>query len=151
VPELPSDTPIHFRSALDWWLFPSLFLGPTLFSLGIGAIEGDPVVAATVGAGLGVLLAGLAAYFTRGTAYVISNRYLTIQSGGLETIIDLAWIEKVDLARNAWLAPCRSVHRVRVAYKHGTSLVSPPNREAFLAELNKRRRQRDKTISELLR
>lgn len=148
--EQPPDNPIRFNSAFDWWLFPAVIVAPVLVAVPIGLVTDEPTGAVSVGAGLGVLLAGMIAYFTRGTTYFISDRYLTIRSGGLETILDLAWIREVKPTRSLWLAPCRSLHRVRITYTHGQVEVSPRDRESFMAELDHRRRRRGANLSELL-
>ena len=142
---------VQFRSAMDWWLFPALFVAPLLVAVPVGIEEGEPAMVMSLGAGLGVLFTGLVAYFTRGTTYLISDRYLTIRSGGLETILDRAWIQDVTLTRNLRLAPCRSSNRVSITYSHGQIDVSPVDREAFVLELTRRRAQRGARLSYLLK
>ena len=145
------ETSVRFDSAVDRWLLPALIVAPLLVAVPIGFVEGEPIGALLGGSGLGVLFAGLVAYFTRGTAYFISGRYLTIRSGGLETILDLAWIQDVKPILSMSPAPCRSIHRVRITYTHGQVDVSPRNRPSFMAELDHRRRRRGTNYSDLLK
>lgn len=73
------------------------------------------------------------------TYYTITpDDHLIVKCGILETfeinIHDIEWIRKTTELTNA---PALSVYRLEISYKGGRILVSPKNRDKFIADLRK--------------
>jgi len=82
-----------------------------------------------------VLIISMFAYPCR---YTLMTDHLLIRSGAIRMRIDYAMIRDVRESRAPWAAPALSLERVRIDYAGGFQLVSPIQRERFMAELKQR-------------
>jgi hypothetical protein len=75
--------------------------------------------------------------------YTLTDSFLLIGCGFLNEEIKYEKIKSASLSSNPLSAPALSLSRVKVDLENGFRLISPQNREAFIAELeNKRKPQR---------
>lgn len=70
--------------------------------------------------------------------YTLTDDHLLIQFGVVRQRISYADITDVAPSRALWAAPAMSLRRVKVRYRGRFQLVSPKERERFIAELRAR-------------
>lgn len=70
--------------------------------------------------------------------YTFNADHLLIQSGSLRMRIDYADVTSVTPSHSLWLAPALSLQRVRIDHDGRSMLVSPTQRDRFIAELTAR-------------
>jgi hypothetical protein len=128
-----------FRTKVDLWLAAVLVgaLGLMVWTTATAARE-DPVtglIAAGVTGGVVLLTAAL----SLPTEYVVTGTALVVRFGLFRHEIPLAAVERVYPTRNPLSAPAWSLDRLGVRYhtgeRRGLLLISPSDREAFLAAL----------------
>lgn len=127
-----------YPSGVDWWVA-ALLIGAPLFSVVLGVSLLAVSLAAglvTIGAGLvvGLMIATLA----YPCAYTLTEDALHIRSGWIKESVDLRRILKAEKSSSPWSAPALSLRRVKLTLHGGTFLISPKNRDAFLADLQAR-------------
>ena len=92
---------------------------------------------------LGLVICGLVILFIvnmyTSTSYKItSNNRLIIKCGIIETfdidIMEIEWIEKTNEMTSA---PALSIDRIEINYKGGRVIISPVDKEKFVADLRK--------------
>jgi Bacterial PH domain len=84
---------------------------------------------------VGLLLAS----FFHGTGYTLRPTELFVRGGPLTWHIPYAEIHAAEWSRSVVSSPAMSLHRLRIRYgKYGWVLISPPDREAFVAALARR-------------
>ena len=71
-------------------------------------------------------------------SYTLTATQLVIRAGLVRWRIDYADITGVEPSRSLWSAPALSLRRVKVSYAGRFQLVSPRDRERFIAALNER-------------
>lgn len=135
----------RYRSAVDLWLVAVLLaavLAPLWHGirlLAAGDQDGLLVVAVLVFSVLPIL----AACFP--CRYILTDRSVITRcgvAGIIENEIEYKTIESVSRSWNPLAAPAWSLKRVKIKCEGGWwkfALISPVNREAFIAELNRRR------------
>lgn len=137
-----------YKSAVDLWLaaimigvpLAILFTGVSIaFSLHflqwhetIGRVAGILLV----GAGLG--LGALIATFSLPCRYILGETELYIQCGILKWIVPYRDIRRLELSCSLLSAPALSLNRVKIVFDDGFQLISPKNRQAFIADLQAR-------------
>jgi hypothetical protein len=131
-----------YPSKVDLWLATVLIIAPVLV-IGLGIY-----LTLTIGwAGLiclfsGLFMATLMAGLSIPCRYTLTDSSLLIQCGVLNEEIKYEKIKSASLSSNPLSAPALSLSRVKVDLENGFRLISPQNREAFIAELeNKRKTQ----------
>lgn len=71
--------------------------------------------------------------------YTLADDHLIVRSGLVRWRIPYADITDIAPSREIWAAPAMSLQRVKISYGRGQfALVSPRERERFIAELEKR-------------
>jgi hypothetical protein len=97
----------------------------------------------SVGAGIymmltGGVIGGIVAALSFPCYYVVSDAGVRIKSGIGDEEVPLAKIRKVEPSWSPWAAPALSLRRVKITLDHGSCLISPRDREAFIADLEAR-------------
>ncbi|MSU52968.1 MAG: hypothetical protein CK538_05240 [Opitutia bacterium] len=117
-----------------------------------GASFGTPVAVVVFGGfslsksmGLGIyvmltggVIFGLVAAFSLPCFYVVSDAGVRIKCGVFDEDLPLAKIRKIELSWSPLSAPALSLRRAKITLEDGTRLVSPREREAFIADLEAR-------------
>lgn len=124
-----------YRSAIDPWVAVLLVGLPlTVIALGVFRLQTSGKHAAFI-ITEGVFVGFLIALFCVPCVYTLTEEHLHIRCGVITTTIPLTQINRVALS-GSWLSgPALSLKRVRIDYGSEATLVSPRDREAFIAEL----------------
>lgn len=92
----------------------------------------------TIGCGIAALV--IPVWIFIGTSYTFTGRDLVIRSGPARWEIPVASIESITPTRNLRSSPALSLDRLQLDYGDGQRvLVSPRDKDAFLAELERRK------------
>ncbi|MDR0534018.1 MAG: PH domain-containing protein [Verrucomicrobiales bacterium] len=124
----------RYYSAVDWWL--ALILAGVPAALIIsGACIGDKILMLS-GLLVGVVIALLAVP----CHYTLTNQALIIKCGLIKQTIPLEKIHDAGKTYNPLSSPALSIKRVKVTGTNGKilTLVSPKDRDAFIADLKTR-------------
>ena len=133
-----------FRSRVDPWLV-LVALVATVGGLAVAMVS--PSSNAGLGKSVGIAIAGIAAllvlllfwWSSRSTSYTLDEDTLDVRSAGLHWHIACRDITRVEYSSNPLSSPALSLRRLKVCYgKHGWLLISPQDREAFIAALQRR-------------
>lgn len=137
-----------YKSAIDLWLgllllaavlFPMLSGISIAFGLHwLGWHESLGRLVGLIFVGGGLIVIALIFTLALPCRYVLGPESLVIHCGVMTWTIPYREIERIELTYNLWIAPALSVTRVRIVMKGGIQLISPRQREAFLAELQGR-------------
>jgi hypothetical protein len=77
-----------------------------------------------------------------GTGYTITDKFLEVKCGPLQTKIPLSKIRSVKHTRALWAGFVRSYtlsrDRLEIKYRYGTILISPADAFTFVSELKQR-------------
>jgi hypothetical protein len=119
---------MRFESKRDAWLLALAFGGPAI----VLAILPGPVVVKAIAICI-VLLFGVASF--RSTYYVIEAETLTVRSMGLRWRIPIRDILSITPTRSVASSPALSLDRLRIDYGTRSILVSPQDRNRFIAAL----------------
>lgn len=129
-----------YRSRIDWWLAAIVLTGAAVslaaaVAVLIDGVSGGRWIAAfAVTVGVAFPLWTLAS-----TSYELSDDQLLIRSGPFRWRVSLVAIRSIEPTRNPLSSPALSLDRLAVSYGNGRRvLISPRDREAFLAEIWKR-------------
>jgi hypothetical protein len=124
-----------FPTKVDAWLVVVLAagIGASLYGA-IEVVHTDPFRAAvrfgaTAVLVLVVFLAGIPCQYT------LADDHLLVRSGVVRWRIPYVQITDIAQSRSLWSAPAMSLRRVKVSYRGRFMLVSPRERERFIAEL----------------
>lgn len=127
-----------YSSAVDIWLAVILLGTPiALVVWGAFLLTSEPT-------GGWVLIAS--AVFTLGLIrilgwpceYTLTEKSLIIRAGFLRDEIPLADITGMKLSHSILSAPALSIRRIKITLKKGSRLISPPDREKFMRDLESR-------------
>jgi hypothetical protein len=129
---------VTYNSKIDTWLI--MLLGLALSAMlfrGLMSLRfATPYALLVLGVfALVVLILLLFCYPCR---YTFKADHLLVQSGALRLRIDYADVTCVTPSRSLWLAPALSLQRVRIDHDGRSMLVSPTQRDRFIAELTAR-------------
>ena len=146
APEAPN---LVFRSKIDLWLVGALVLVPVLI---LSLIAGDSgvneyrldvltlLIVIIVPGSIGALYAT--------TRYTITPDMLLVRSGPFGWTIPLREITRIEPTYNPASSPAFSLDRLSIYYGLGNRLmVSPTDKENFLASLKKRMQAQNEAIS----
>lgn len=128
--------PTQYDSAIDWWIAALMLLAPVLSAaLGVQLLVAGNADGAIylflIGAG-GLLLTML---LTVPCRYTILDDLLSVRCGVIFFRIPLAEIESIEPS-GSWLnGPALSLRRVKIRTPNRSVLVSPRQREEFIADL----------------
>ncbi|WP_345683284.1 PH domain-containing protein [Novipirellula caenicola] len=129
-------TPIRYESAIDLWLLMLLMLSPVVAAV-IGVyliLEGRPGDASLL------FLVGAATLFVQGI-FVVPCRYtiledaVSIRCGILCYQIPIAEIQTIEKSSSLKSAPALSLRRVRIQTAKRDYLISPKDRDGFIATI----------------
>ena len=128
--------PAVYRSAIDLWVPVLLLMTPvtaTFFAVMLirQGRAADAMTLFLMGAGL-LIVTGM---FTLPCRYTILEDTLSIRCGVLFYQIPFADIQRVERSASLRSGPALSVRRVLVETKSRKYLVSPKDRDAFIADL----------------
>lgn len=99
------------------------------------------VVAGVISICTGLLVGALIAALTIPCEYTLTDDTLKIRSGLLEDDVPLRSIRRAEKSGSLWSAPALSLRRVKISTDRGMRLVSPRDRDAFIADLEARVRK----------
>ena len=124
-----------YLSAVDRWFFPLLVLFPwAVIAVAVWLAAGS-----LHGLWVGLIVSGMVFLsvrpFISPCQYELSDEALRIQSGFLKITIPVNEVERAELVRSYWAAPCLSVDRVLVVAGNSVEMVSPVDRQSFIADL----------------
>lgn len=125
-----------YHSAVDWWIAAMLIAGPAVCAVLAASLlrqgrQGDAVTCLIAGA----ITLLVTAVFTVPCRYTILPDSLTIRCGILFYRVSYDHIKSAELS-GSWLSgPALSTKRVKVSTASQFHLISPIDRERFIAEL----------------
>ena len=118
---------MRFESKRDTWLWIVALGGPVV----IIALIGPPVAAI-----IALVITAVVGLLTfRSTYYVIDSDTLTIRSMGLKWRVPIRDIRSIMPTRSALSSPALSLDRLQIDYANKSILVSPEDRDRFIAAL----------------
>jgi hypothetical protein len=129
-----------FRSKVDSWLAAVLLgsAGICVAAVVLVGVKESPGLALAV-APLVLIGAGLPLWLLRSTHYTFDDSTLHIRCGPFAWRVPLREIRAVTPTRDPLSSPALSLDRLRIEFgRMGSIMVSPEDKEAFLAELRKR-------------
>lgn len=130
-----------YPSRVDWWLAALLIGAPMLIiALGLHTLNqsmGAGLVLIVSGLAIGALIAALACPCD----YTLTDEHLTIRAGLLNETLPLHRIRTAVLSTSPLSAPALSLRRIKLTLDEGSRLISPRNRDAFIADLEQRRQR----------
>lgn len=127
---------MRYNSEKDWWIgliiWISMIFG--LYTTGYVTFTKNQ---SFIPFAIFVLLIGFVAWIWFGTYYVFGDESLIIRCGPIKEIVPYNKIISVKKTRNPLSSAALSINRIEIRYGKFT-LISPVNRDDFLAELSKR-------------
>jgi hypothetical protein len=88
----------------------------------------------------GVLIGSLMAAFAIPCVYTLTDESLKIKCGILEDDVPLTKIRKTEKSSSTCSVPALSLRRVKITLDDGYRLISPRDRDGFIADLTARLR-----------
>jgi hypothetical protein len=128
-------TELKIRSAISWWLWIPIYT--LIIGQGIFMAQETHIATLLFHFGLAILIYFLVVRIQ----YILTDRELIIKVGPFQySKISLKSIRKMELSNNPLSAPAASLKRLAIHYdKWGYVLISPPDREFFMSEIERRR------------
>lgn len=131
-----------YESKIDAWLLIVLIAAMALsLSAVISALlaGGPGALWAVIPAFIGI---GLPSWVLMTTRYTLDRNRLLVKSGPFRWSIPVAEISNIEPTSNPLSSPALSLDRLQIEYSGGRRLmISPKDKEAFLAELEEYRRR----------
>ncbi len=125
-----------YPSAIDWWIAITLIGTPAACIIGGAILLSASAIDGLIIIGTGLFVAGITALLAYPCTYTLTATSLTIRAGLMNEEIPLTKIEGAEPCFSLWSSPALSLKRVRVVLQDGGSrLISPKDREAFVADL----------------
>ncbi|QEI06300.1 PH domain-containing protein [Pigmentiphaga aceris] len=127
-----------YPSRIDAWLV--LVIGGTIglvVTHGVLLLRTAPL-AALISLGVAIFTGAIVAVMTMPCRYELEENHLLIRCGMIRQRIAYADITGIAPSRSLLSAPALSIRRVKINFRHGTQLVSPREREAFIVDLQQR-------------
>ena len=145
----PRSTNLVFRSKIDLWLVGALVLVPVFI---LGFIAGDSGVNEyrldLLTLAIVIIVPGSIGGLYATTRYTITPDMLLVRSGPFAWAIPLREITRIEPTRNPASSPAFSLDRLSIYYGLGNRLmVSPTDKENFLAMLRKRMQAQNEAIT----
>jgi hypothetical protein len=130
-----------FRSKRDGWISAVIWASAVFCAAAATAVMSGGAVplANLVVAVVLVAAAGLMLWVLYGTSYSMADGLLRIRSGPYRVEVPLAEVTSVERSRTALAAPACSLDRVAVRYGNRCVVVSPEDRDAFVAAVLRKR------------
>ena len=127
-----------YESAVDPWFYPVLVVAPWAVTALSVYLTVRTLHGVWVGAIVGIVALVAVWPFTRPCRYTLSDESLRIRSGFLEIVVPVTKIQKAERIRSVLAAPCLSIDRVLITATDSKEMVSPADRDAFIADLMSR-------------
>jgi hypothetical protein len=125
----------RYATAIDAWLV-------VVAVLAIGGALAEAVYlfpvspsGAFVAISIAVLVAGAIGTLTFPCEYVLEADHLLVRAGLVRWRVPYRTVTAIAASRSPWSAPALSLRRVRIDHARGVLLVSPRDREGFMAAL----------------
>ena len=125
----------RYATAIDAWLV-------VVAVLAIGGALAEAVYlfpvspsGAFVAMSIAVLVAGAIGTLTFPCEYVLEADHLLVRAGLVRWRVPYRTVTAIAVSRSPWSAPALSLRRVRIDHARGVLLVSPRDREGFMAAL----------------
>ena len=130
----------EYPSRVDSWLAITL-AGAPLLVVAVGVFS----LTKSVGAGIvaiitGLVVGGMIAALSIPCVYTLTDDSLKIKSGMLEDEVPLRKITGAEKSSSVWSAPALSLRQVKVILEDGSRVISPKDRDGFIADLDARLR-----------
>jgi hypothetical protein len=136
-----------YPSAVDAWLAVILTGPPVLIiSCGIYAMFAKSVKAGVPIFIIGLAIGALILLFSFPCVYTLGEDRLIIRCGIIKYNVPLSEIVRVEKSGSLWSAPALSTRRVKIETTTGWYLVSPRDREGFIADVTARLRVDTKRV-----
>jgi hypothetical protein len=131
----------EYPSRIDSWLA-FVLAGAPVVVVAAGAFT----LTKSIGAGIvvmvgGIVTGGLIAALSIPCVYTLTDESLKIRSGLLEDEVPLREIKGAEKSGSLWSAPALSLRRVKITLASGSRIISPKDRDGFIADLHARLRQ----------
>lgn len=127
-----------YPSRIDAWLVIVIAAAIVLVLAQGVLLRHTAPVAALLAFGVAVFTGLIVATMTMPCRYELEADHLLIRCGLIRQRIDYADITGIAPSRSLVSAPALSLRRVKIRFTHGVQLVSPREREAFIADLQQR-------------
>ena len=126
-----------YPSKIDWWFAALMFLAPAIcLIMGMIFLIVSNIIGGLAGIFSGIYIVSIVFLLAYPCSYTITDQSLIIRSGAFnEESISLSQVRDAQLSSNPLTAPALSLKRVKISLKDGYRLISPINREEFIAEL----------------
>jgi hypothetical protein len=131
---------ITFRSKIDRWLA-AVIVGAAIASLGTVvavAIAASLLLALTLGPLIFLIAGALPLWVLTATSYTLDASDLHVRSGPFRWKVPLREIRGIAPTRSALSSPALSLDRLRIDFGGRWIMVSPDDKDRFLAELRQR-------------
>src|SRR3954447_20482151 len=139
----PSSLSLIFPSKIDRWIAALMIvpLGISIVVVGSALRANPPLPALFLMVGIEVLVLALIVGTLRSTRYEVTDREVIVRSPPFRWRIEIEIIESIRPSRSPASSPALSLDRLEIRYGGGrTLLVSPKDREGFLAAVVARSR-----------
>jgi hypothetical protein len=127
-----------YRSRIDAWLVIIVVAGVAVALMQAVLLHERAPVAALVALGVAIFTVAVVMVMTLPCRYELQSDHLLIRCGLIRQRIAYADITGIAPSRSMVAAPALSLRRVKISFRHGEQLVSPREREDFIAALMKR-------------
>jgi hypothetical protein len=125
-----------YPSAVDAWLLAILVGLPVLLvCCGVFALFANGAKAGMPLLLTGVIIGVLIRLFSFPCVYTLDEDQMLIRCGIIKYDVSYSEILKVEKSGSLWSAPALSVRRVKIETTSGGFLVSPRDRDAFIADV----------------
>ena len=134
---------LTFPSKVDWWIVAlmAIPLGISIVVVGSALRANPPLPAVLLMVGIEVLVLALIVGTLRSTRYEVTDPEVIVRSPPFRWRIEIESIESIRPSRSPASSPALSLDRLEIRYGGGrTLLVSPKDREGFLAAVVARSR-----------
>lgn len=128
----------EYPSRVDWWIA-GLVIGSILFCIGLGGyLLRVDTKAAIILFGITALMIVVTLLLAIPCRYILNDDHLLVQSGVIKYTIPYSDIRKIEKSSNPLSSPAMSLRRIKISRSKGFILISPPDRDQFIQELQAR-------------
>lgn len=140
---MDSSSGLVFPSKIDRWIVVLMIVPFAISTVVVGSAlrANPPLPAVLIMVGIEVLVLVLILGMLRSTRYEVTDREVIVRSTPFRWRIEIESIESIRPSRSPASSPAMSLDRLEIRYGGGrTLLVSPEDREGFLAAVVARSR-----------
>ena len=128
----------EYPSRVDWWIA-ALVIGSVIFCLGLGIyLLWVDRIAAFILFGITLVMVVVTLLLAIPCRYILYDDHLLVQSGVIKYTIPYSDIRKIEKSSNPLSSPAMSLRRIKITRSKGFILISPPDRDQFIQELQAR-------------